>query len=1288
MKNILLIGVGGTGSNAVDILYQKIKEFGKQNDNRISAVVFDTDAGAVSEISSATAISMADSATVGAICDRIGNQYLREWFPCDDASVRSQEMIRGASQWRKKSYLAFMNLMNKQSCRSAFHYALEKMVVDSAESIEIYVIASIAGGTGSGSFIPIALYAKKYMRTKLGKSPIVNAMIALPEIYEESQPADNRIKIYANAYAILRELNAINLVSRGYNRERTIKKRAPIRLKIGSDQEKGIGLLFDASDPIYWTPEAAPFKQVYLLDKLPNVTSIRSHDIILANSLYTILCTDIGLQFDSAASNQEASLSQSNGSNAIYGGISTSQLHYPKDTILDYLAHVKTMETCEGEWLVLHRETEERIHEEEMRAKEMRRRFNMTDGLYAKFFLDALKQQYDVPTSTVTDLVDRATAIIDRDGKVSPKNTVDIYVEQLMNAMYERMYTSDVIEYESVRLAIASRKLVKRPGWFSGNNRRGEVTSQVAVYYEELVDFYASCVEVIRNSTSGLADAIFTVDDRKDLRANPSLSLVGNLLMKNGNFIHPVAAMVQLCRMKQKLHAYLGDGGAEWPELKMRSVDSFPMHYFPTDSQSSNASGIKPHRSNYLRLGSARFSMLMAKAKDYVGHRTDVYSDSAYVKEDVLYALEKAFGDAVHQLRRSVLQRISKHLDVLIEKYRNFFSRFEEAKEDYAEEVKVVLRRDEGRIDSIVNVMSGEEHKISILKDVFGNSGPMDDAQVTASENISGGSVFRTTYSETVAEVTGIEDLSVKSGKSTFQMLFNDMTTSYRETIGQSSAFAKYGSYNVVQAIEASCGKNPDAEAIGRAVERVFNICIDLAKPALRVSHKKEGVDVVTPSEVTVVMLSHETAKYIKKRAEVYGLRQSGESDNEEKQILSAAEEFVQRYSGNDGVRVIVVPDIPNHVMYFTGQIVNITPILIDKLDELGGQRVYFTNYRTALEYAERYDTDMWNPHLGYNLHKRGYLPYMNEQMEVQCDVRLMKALLFGISQGEIMLKDESSRLPPSFRYVKDGIEHMIFASDGSLVTRKNIAQLLSWLRNEDLVIEEWSDKFDDMMRREASSLPSAASKADLAILKTALSKLTIMRMFHNDLFTVKTKGAKKGSENTGIGIFEFAYNIKTSEESLRDCDDAERILTVAFDVFKQLIEYRIKPKSNPLFYEQVYTDQLLGLLEKFSASPSIGRKPADRRAYFERVLNWANDCGTFLMIHHELIDATGDVRIDTAVDVSALDSEIQRNLDAEVKGKSLWSNAREDEEDATQNTVSQSAPQTPASDNGGVTAE
>ena len=308
---------------------------------------------------------MADNASVGTICDRIGREYIREWFPCDDSAIRSQEMIRGAAQWRKKSYLAFLNAMNKPSSRMAFLTALEKMTIDPNASCEIYVIASIAGGTGSGTFIPLALFVRRYLRRQLGKNPIINAMIALPDIFAESQTKDNKIKVYANAYSILRELNAINLVTRNYNEGRSINKKSPIRFRIGNPSEPNVGLLFDAGDPAFWTPEAAPFNQIFLLDRITGVNSVKAHNMVLANSLYTLICTEIGAKFDSEASNHELLRSQNNGSNAIYAGISTSQIVFPVESVLNYLAHKKTLDSCESEWLILHRAVEKKIAENE-----------------------------------------------------------------------------------------------------------------------------------------------------------------------------------------------------------------------------------------------------------------------------------------------------------------------------------------------------------------------------------------------------------------------------------------------------------------------------------------------------------------------------------------------------------------------------------------------------------------------------------------------------------------------------------------------------------------------------------------------------------------------------------------------------------------------------------------------------------------------------------------------------------------------------------------------------------
>ena len=71
---------------------------------------------------------------------------------------------------------------------------------------------------------------------------------------------------------------------------------------------------------------------------------------------------------------------QNNGSNAIYSSVSTSQMEFPYESVLDYLAHEKALKACEGEWLVLHREVEKKMQEKEQESQDLGRKYIAKDG--------------------------------------------------------------------------------------------------------------------------------------------------------------------------------------------------------------------------------------------------------------------------------------------------------------------------------------------------------------------------------------------------------------------------------------------------------------------------------------------------------------------------------------------------------------------------------------------------------------------------------------------------------------------------------------------------------------------------------------------------------------------------------------------------------------------------------------------------------------------------------------------------------------------------------------------
>ncbi|MBQ7828860.1 MAG: hypothetical protein IJ345_01140 [Clostridia bacterium] len=1248
-KNILLIGVGGTGSNAVDTFFKKYHELGNQTDNKVTALVFDTDAGDLKRITAAKTVAMSDTASVGTICDRLGKEHLREWFPCDVQAVRSQEMVRGASQWRKKSYLAFLNLMNKSAERSVFISALEDMVQDPGASCEVYVIASVAGGTGSGSFIPIALYAKRYIRKALGKDPIVNAMIALPDIYADSQTPENRIKVYSNAYAILRELNAINLVSRNYNAGLAAKKKAPIRFRIGSPDEPNVGVLFDASDKRFWTPEAAPFSQVFLLDRIPGLNSVAAHDMVLANSLYTIICTEIGAAFDSEFSNHELVRSQNNGSNAIYAGISTSQIRFPKDSVLEYLACKKTYDSCNGEWLIIHQAVENAIAEKGREAKAMKRTFIMENDAYARMLIEKVEEKQDENCDEVISLVERGVDQYNEKGERRSETIGELFLETIEGYISSKVPVAASIDAELE--GIFPRDL--SGGTFDKSN-----VISAAVDSRPILDkFYRRCFDTVKSIPTSTADAIITLEKKKIGVIGDKYSVVKNLLeTKNGKMVHPVAAMIRLCQFRIALSEKLSVEPNDWPELKLRKAPALPEGFLTLDDKGGRT------KSAYLGLGKTRFAEISdadVEPEEYNSKRTNATADMEALHNDVQQIANNVANEAYELVSFQVYSRIAADVDLLIAKYRNFFNRFEKEKEMLEDLTKDALRKDEDAIDSIINVYCSQKNKESIRLTLEEGNGPVTSEAVADTDDIVGRGVFASVFASAVAERsedTGFND----KDSSAYRSLFSSMIAAYRTSIAKSELFGNIASYNVVEAIVTSCGDGASSKEIDDALRVSFSVAQDLAIPSLRLDVASVEDDLVVPSHIMVFMMSKNTARYIKRNAEKFGLSIPNDQNSEGAMLKACAEAFIRDFSGNSSARVAIVDSIPDQVLYCTGEVMDITPLRIAKFNELGEDCVYFKNYTEALARYKRYETDMWNPHLGNNLNKRGCLPYMNAKMEQACDEKMVKALIYGFQSGTIRYTDGMGEARGRYYFSCNGTK--ITDPEGKWINNKNIAQLLAWMRNEDELVEKWSARFDADVLRQKNALPSLASdnEGEVRNLEATLTNSPIIRILTESLYADSSRKTEQrptadGEWNDRVGptALEFAYMIKTSEELGRDCDDAERILRVLYKTFKEMISHRTSPETTPERFIQVYKQQLSKVYESFAGAEIVCRAGNECAAHFTQLVNWLQAADVFYTISDDMpMDETGKVLINSVFDYNRPSSKVKSVLNA-IKNRS-----------------------------------
>ena len=117
MKNILLLGIGGTGTNVVDLIHKEILSHGVPQGSAVSALILDMDNHSAEKQSFAKFFSLASPLTVKQACDTLDKEALREWFPVpEEGEVNnrySSISLLQSNLWRKGAFLALNVFLNQ-----------------------------------------------------------------------------------------------------------------------------------------------------------------------------------------------------------------------------------------------------------------------------------------------------------------------------------------------------------------------------------------------------------------------------------------------------------------------------------------------------------------------------------------------------------------------------------------------------------------------------------------------------------------------------------------------------------------------------------------------------------------------------------------------------------------------------------------------------------------------------------------------------------------------------------------------------------------------------------------------------------------------------------------------------------------------------------------------------------------------------------------------------------------------------------------------------------------------
>lgn len=182
----------------------------------------------------------------------------------------------------------------------------------------VFVYGSVAGGTGSGSFIPIAYLFKELIRQQ-GWIPKIYGTVILPSLFLNDVPGALHRDINANGYAALKELEFLmKLGAEGASTEEEFH--------------------YNPNNPHEPKVKDKPYDFLYIADK-PTTFEITEYKNAVADAAYLLLYSPIlGAQasdYDNYEKHQKGLVS---GYTVYYGSNGCSLLILPDQDILEYCA--------------------------------------------------------------------------------------------------------------------------------------------------------------------------------------------------------------------------------------------------------------------------------------------------------------------------------------------------------------------------------------------------------------------------------------------------------------------------------------------------------------------------------------------------------------------------------------------------------------------------------------------------------------------------------------------------------------------------------------------------------------------------------------------------------------------------------------------------------------------------------------------------------------------------------------------------------------------------------------
>lgn len=346
----IIIGLGGTGSKIVDAAYSRMDEKARKN---CLVACFDTDVDDLKKLKNIPDEWKYQTSTANTVGDyRKAYPDVNVWFPVIKL-LDSHTLTKGAAQFRVISRLAFRSAMGEGKLKG-FEQRVEQLFTNEGNQFlqtpRVFVINTVNGGTGAGTFLQMGLYLRKLLR-KRGVSKIdSHALILLPEIFRKSTDEglvdlsqNQKDNMAANGYSCMKELNAMVKLNSG-------KFSEDFKLEVEFNPATGKQV---KSNPL--GSEDLPFEYVFLTDftnaKGDNLNTFSlNYFKQVEDTLFLLAASPTGSATSSVTNNELGDLVKENGTNRYFAN-TVSKLCYPVKDVARFCAIKWIYDNISNQWM-------------------------------------------------------------------------------------------------------------------------------------------------------------------------------------------------------------------------------------------------------------------------------------------------------------------------------------------------------------------------------------------------------------------------------------------------------------------------------------------------------------------------------------------------------------------------------------------------------------------------------------------------------------------------------------------------------------------------------------------------------------------------------------------------------------------------------------------------------------------------------------------------------------------------------------------------------------------------